>query len=119
MLRPHLMHRLVALFACVAVLFSLAGGSVAHAMEPPACVESTVEAALDVDHAEGDADQVPADAEKGYPHHHGGCHGHHVAAALDDGIALQLTGRSSIAPAHATARYVATGGDPALRPPQA
>ncbi|RYY28411.1 MAG: hypothetical protein EOP62_04245 [Sphingomonadales bacterium] len=116
------MHRLIALFACVAVLVSLAGGSVAHAMEPPvaACVEaSTTPAALDADHSEGDSDQVPADAEKGYPHHHGACHGHHVAAPFGDAIAFDFQVRDCIAPAHAAARYVATGGDPALRPPQA
>lgn len=119
MLRSHLMHRLIALFACVAVLFSVAGGSIAHAMEPPACVELTNVAPLDGDHAEGDADQVPADSEKGYPHHHGGCHGHHVATPIGDAVGFNLPDHSSVAPAHATARYTTTGGDPALRPPQA
>ena len=29
-------------------------------------------------HSAGDADEVPADADKGYPHHHGGCHDHGI-----------------------------------------
>ena len=29
-------------------------------------------------HAPGDGDEVPADADKGYPHHHASCHEHHV-----------------------------------------
>ncbi len=113
------MHRLIALFACVAVLLSFAGGSIAHAMEPPACVELTNVAAFDGGHAEGDGDQVPADGEKGYPHHHGGCHGHHLATPLGDAAALDLLAHTSGAPVHADARYVTSGGDPALRPPQA
>lgn len=119
MLELRRMHRLLALFACVAVLFSLAGGSVAHAMEPIECVSVLGDAGIAVGHTEGDADQVPADGEKGYPHHHGGCHGHHIAAPLADAMTLGNRIQTSTASIGLGDRHVTSGGDPALRPPQA
>lgn len=113
------MHRLLALFACVAVLFSLAGGSVAHAIEPIACVSVSDGTAISVDHAEGDVDQVPTDGDKGYPHHHGGCHGHHVAAPLADAMPLDIRLHALIPSMGRGDRHATSGGDPALRPPQA
>ena len=79
-----LMIRLLSLFACCALMLSFVSASVAHAMEPVGCIDASQSAAAG--HSEGDADQVPADGEKAYPHHHGGCHGHHVAAALQDSV---------------------------------
>ncbi|MCP1471990.1 hypothetical protein J3E64_003705 [Sphingobium sp. OAS761] len=76
------MIRLLSLFACFALMLSFVSASVAHAMEPVGCIDANQSAAAG--HSEGDADQVPADSDKAYPHHHGGCHGHHVAAALQD-----------------------------------
>ena len=32
-------------------------------------------------HADGDADQVPADSDQSVPHHHGTCHGHNLVTA--------------------------------------
>jgi len=65
----------------LALLASMGLGATAHANEQM-CIPG-VEASAVAGHVDGDADQVPADSEKGYPHHHGGCHGHHVAAPLD------------------------------------
>jgi hypothetical protein len=88
------MGRLFSLFACIALLVSLGTGSLTHALEPIGCIDASQ--SLSDDHSAGDADQVPADAEKAYPHHHGGCHGHHLAAPLDSaGMAIVSPARSA------------------------
>ncbi len=87
---------------------------VAHAAEPMTCIELADDNGL---HSSDDGDQVPADGEKGYPHHHGGCHGHHVAPPL------AMTGawpERGVADRHwraAAAKLAASCGYPALRPP--
>ena len=58
----------------------LATGAVAHAVEVADNGEMT--AATAWLHAGGDHDQVPAHADKNYPHHHNICHGHDLAAAM-------------------------------------
>lgn len=86
------MGRLLRLFACIALTLSVGMGSLAHAVEPIGCID--VAQSLSGDHSTDDADQVPADAEKAYPHHHGGCHGHHVAATLNGvGVAIVIPSR--------------------------
>jgi len=45
-------------------------------MEPVISLDNV--AAAEMGHTVGDADQVPADSDKGYPHHHAECHDHHV-----------------------------------------
>jgi hypothetical protein len=111
------MKRWITLFACLAVFLSFGMGSIAHAMEPIVCLDANT--AAETGHAEGDGDQVPADSDKGYPHHHGSCHGHHVAApmAKTDPVTQDLAA-SVIRPKLATAMATAAD-DPALRPPQA
>lgn len=111
------MHRLSALLFCLILVFSLGVGAVAHAAEGVTCVAVTAGSALD--HSNGDADQVPADADKGYPHHHAGCHGHNFGvpvatipvAPTREGQVMLLAWRNE------TKAPVLT--DPALRPPQA
>ena len=49
----------------------------AHSMEPIGCMEAAQSAPAD-GHVQGDADEVPADADKAYPHHHGTCMGHPI-----------------------------------------
>ncbi|MDF0490506.1 hypothetical protein PX554_20450 [Sphingomonas sp. H39-1-10] len=111
------MHRLTILFACLAVFLSLGMGSVSHAMEPIVCIDAN--SAAEIGHTDGDGDQVPADSDKGYPHHHASCHGHHVAAPM---AKVESFGQDSIGsmtrPAQVTA-LAAAAADPALRPPQA
>lgn len=75
------MPRLLSLLLGLALFVSMGLGVAAHAAEQM-CIPG-VEASAGAGHVEGDSDQVPADAEKGYPHHHGGCHGHHVAMPFD------------------------------------
>ena len=89
-------------------------GTPARAMDVAGCIEASVDAAS---HFEGDSDQVPADPDKGTPHHHGGCHGHHVATSSDDdgtAYAADLSNNVGLSLAAFTA-----GCDPgtALRPP--
>jgi hypothetical protein len=70
-------------------------------------------------HADGDRDEVPADADQGIPHHHGGCHGHVVALEADmlAPAPHPLPGAGAASPRVGTlpSRLI----DPALRPPRA
>jgi hypothetical protein len=86
-----------------------------HAREAPG---STAIACSGEAHTDGDSDQVPADADQGMPHHHGGCHGHTVA--LEAGapapvLHSRLAGRVAASPASILASLLI---DPALRPPR-
>lgn len=63
--------------------------SVAHATEmTPDLSVSAVE--LATCHAPGDVDEVPADSDRGYPHHHSICHGHDVAPPVKTLAALEI-----------------------------
>ena len=70
------MQRLIALFLGLLLSVSVGLGSTAHAMEPLASIDAS-EASF-FGHSPGDSDEVPADADKGYPHHHGVCHDHGI-----------------------------------------
>lgn len=111
------MHRLSALFLCLLLALSLGLGSVAHAAEGVACVDGTEASALE--HSDGDADQVQGDGDKAYPHHHGGCHGHHIGIPFmaDAGAPLGRLHMAPLAWSHDPMAPVPS--DPALRPPQA
>ena len=74
------MRRLLSLVSILMLAVMLWTGTTAHAAEAMGCVEVSAEA---FGHFDGDSDQVPADPDKGVPHHHGGCHGHHVGVAVD------------------------------------
>jgi len=73
------MSRLLGILIGFALLISMGVGAAAHASEQ-ICLPG-VEATAAVGHADGDGDQS-RDSEQGYPHHHGSCHGHHVAAPV-------------------------------------
>lgn len=111
------MRQLLLLLTCLSIVLSVGGGSIAHAMEPVICVDAGSPAAAG--HSKGDGDEVPADADKGYPHHHVGCHGHQMAApaeisAANEGAISHDRIAIGQSPALATAAT-----DPGLRPPQA
>lgn len=114
--------RLFAFLASMALVLSLGMTATAHAMERPDVTAASHASAGEVaaeGHAPGDADQVPADGDKGYPHHHGGCHGDHVAAPVKVAATTgHVVSRATFAPADRPVRPLATA-DPALRPPQA
>lgn len=117
LLRAGAMRRLSALIICLMLVLSLGFGSVAHAAEVPGGVE--VSSATSIGHANGDGDQVPADSQKGYAHHHDGCHGH------DIGVPITPNSVASVVPLRVTRSVWSSGpvapapSDPALRPPQA
>lgn len=101
--------------AIIALFLSLGTGMLAHATESFGC-EST-QVSLSAGHVDGDSDQVPADADNGMPHHHGGCHGHHVGT---DAPRAQLVSLLSSKGGHLVPRADNLPNraiDPALRPP--
>ncbi|PVE52137.1 hypothetical protein DC431_18665 [Sphingomonas melonis] len=70
-------------------------------------------------HVAVDCDQVPADADKNFPHHHAACHGHCVATPGESRVAIALPPRP-VGFTHETAPlWLSHQGDAALRPPQA
>lgn len=112
------MRRVLAFVMCFLLASSLGLGSASHASEPVVtCIETS--ATSGIDHADGDADQVPADAEKGYPHHHGGCHGHHVGVPFAADTVQLTPDRRLASMSWEQVRGAGLVGDPALRPPQA
>lgn len=73
------MRGLLSFFAAVMILFSMGMGTLAHATEALGCVEE--ESSLSISAADMHGDLQPGDADHSLPHHHGGCHGHHVGTA--------------------------------------
>lgn len=102
---------------CFMLASTLGLGAVAHASEPVTCVEAA--AASSIGHTDSDTDQVPADAEKGYPHHHGSCHGHHVGVPIATDPVPFTVSRNAGALSWEQAHGAGLTADPALRPPQA
>ncbi len=90
---------------------------VAHAAEVGGCIE-TSQYEADA-HVDGDGDQVGADADAGYPHHHGGCHAHHMRAPDADTLAGATGPARSTLASVADTPLVGRHADTALRPPQA
>jgi hypothetical protein len=70
-------------------------------------------------HTPGDVDEAPADEHDTQPHHHGGCHGHHIGLADHDRADGPQAGLGQTEFAQALVRPVSSGTDPGLRPPQA
>lgn len=56
-------------------------------------------------HMAGDGDEVPGDADNPLPHHHGGCHNHHLSVPA-------IVGLATILPISRTAQRI----DPATEP---
>ena len=72
------MRRWLSLIGTLMLVLMVWTGTTAHAAEAMGCIEVSAES---TGHFDGDRDEVPADSDKAVPHHHGGCHGHHVAVA--------------------------------------
>ncbi len=106
-------------FLCMLMLvfciFSLAGGTVAHAMEPVQCVELSDTA--DGYHAAGDTDQVPSDFGKASPHHHGGCHSHQMGEPRTEGTVGFALISADVFVFSVVDGIASTEPDAALRPP--
>ena len=89
-------------------------GTTAHAAEALGCVEISADS-LGLE--EGKPDPAPAAPDKAVPHHHGGCHSHHVAVAGGDAAEMAVAVPES--PIGTAADALVAGGEPgtALRPP--
>ena len=75
------MRTLLPFFAGLMMVLTAWSG-MAHAAEAAGCrAAPTFET---IGHIDGDSDQTPGDGENGTPHHHAGCHGHHVGTATGD-----------------------------------
>lgn len=108
------MRSVFTLLACLMMVMTVWGSSAQAAALP--CSETVDQVAV---HMAGDCDEVPADADKNYPHCHTGCHGHHVATPVTahasartmDAVRAYATVGSTTLTAHRPKRT--------LRPPQA
>lgn len=110
------MRKLLPFFLCLMLVLTGWTG-VAHATENGACLDAPQ--AQTAMHAAGDCDEVPADADKGYRHHHAACHGHCVTAPAESPITVSMTGAWVEFESEPTSLGLAHQDDPALRPPQA
>ena len=108
------MRPLLALIASLVLVMTAWGG--AAQAGGPGCAGMTEQM---VAHVVGDCDEVPADADKNYPHCHTSCDDHHVAAPMPTRALGRPAGMTrAYAPAvqpTLTAHQVAA----TLRPPQA
>lgn len=109
------MHGLFRLIAIFCLFAALANGAVAHADELAGHREVT--GVAQAQHFEGDADQVPADSDKDYPHHHGVCHGHELAAPLKALAAPFLLGGGAAPVPAPNLALISSPPARALRPP--
>ena len=104
----------LSLVGAVMLAVMLWTGSMAHAAEAFGCVEISADS---IGQENGEPDPAPGAPDKAIPHHHGGCHSHHVAVPSDDAADVAVAAGAS--PIGATAQFMAAGGEPAtaLRPP--
>ncbi len=114
------MTALTRLFAIMALFLSLMAGSVAHGAGTIGCVPFTDSATeLSAAHVDRAADPASGDTERTCPHHHGGCHGHHIAAPAEGAAAVPRLASADrrIAARSWPVRDVTL--DPTRRPPRA
>ena len=117
---PAIVTALTRLFAIMALFLSLMTGSVAHGAGTIGCVAVTdVATEMASGHVDRAPDSTSTDTDRVCPHHHGGCHGHHIAAPSEGAAALPR-------PASADRRIAARSWpvrdvtiDPTRRPPRA
>jgi hypothetical protein len=102
---------LLGLLAC-----SLVATATVHAREELGVAEISCSGET---HADGDRDQVPADADQNVPHHHGSCHGHAFAVEANAGATMKRQRRSSQISPERERSLASLSVDPALRPPRA
>lgn len=100
---------------------SFGAGSFAHAMETQeiAGVTSMHDAEVGAGQPAGGSDHAPGSVEKGFAHHHGGCHADHVAAPFKGARTDRMVIADAALFARADAARPDATADPALRPPQA
>jgi hypothetical protein len=108
------MWRPFSFLACLMLVLMLWTGTAAHAAETLLPIAEP--SGINWEHAHGDADEVPADADKASPHHHGLCHGHdfRVPPGYSPAAPIVAANLPGFPPVHALSPVQA---DKALRPP--
>lgn len=76
--KAQMMSRLLSFMLLFGLFVGMMGGTIVHAAEISGAHD--VSTATQWLHTDSDHDQVPADSDKDYPHHHTVCHGHDLAA---------------------------------------
>lgn len=109
------MGRIFTLALALVVSLTLGLGTVAHATEPLVSLDNRV--AAELGHTPTDGDEVPADHDKAFPHHHADCHGHQFAKADTDVDQPGLFLVASSPVMTVTTLTVSARGSPGLRPP--
>ena len=110
------MRYFLSILAGLLMALSIATNASAHSVERAGCAETV---SMSAAHFDGDCDQVPGDVEKGYPHHHGACHGHHVAAPVQTAEARARPMPATRVAAGAVTRLTPAEAETRLRPPRA
>ncbi|WP_313539265.1 hypothetical protein [Sphingomonas sp.] len=109
------MRALLPFIACLMVVLTSWSG-MAHAAEAAGGNFGAIAFTV---HAQGDGDEVPADADQAVPHHHGICHGHDVGTPASAPSARRLVHAAAAPPLSRTTALAGTGALMRLRPPQA
>jgi len=110
------MRTLLPFLACLMLVLTGWSG-IAHAKEIAGSVEASSSEMFA--HVDGDGDQVPADADKGYPHHHASCHGHDVGTPFSGRMTAPVRIADNTFGVRVFPAIVSHDGEQALRPPQA
>ena len=108
------MRRLIHWIGTLMLLVTLWTATTAHAAEAFGCNDVSASSS---GHFDGDGDEVPGDADKAVPHHHGGCSGHHSGVPTGaDTVQLAVSELEAVTIAYSKGLY---GREPnrALRPP--
>jgi hypothetical protein len=109
------MRKFVPFLACLMLVLTTRAG-MAHAAEAGGVETSRAEM---VAHARGDGDEVPADADKGYHHHHASCHEHHANTPAVRAAARPITVEAAMPPPMPIRVLSGRDSEADLRPPQA
>jgi hypothetical protein len=109
------MRRFLLLFALVCTMLLGANAAVARDYGQTECLSAAQ--AVHQGHMPGDSDEVPADTDRAYPHHHAGWHDHPTCDARES-VSSSLVIRSNTIFALASAAPIRPWSmNPALRPP--
>lgn len=109
------MRKLLPFLACLMLVLTMWAG-MTHAAEASGVETGRAEMAA---HASGDGDEVPADADRDYPHHHASCHEHHVNTPIVRTTISSPVAVSTMPPASRSRALSGHDPEAALRPPQA
>lgn len=97
------------------IALTLGLGTVAHATEPLVGIDAKL--AVELGHSPTDGDEVPADHDKAFPHHHADCHGHQFAKADAADAQPQFLSLDANPVISISTMTVLARGSPDLRPP--